>query len=124
MKKIMIFAILTLTITMLTSCNKVKVEPLEDPQVDLFDVIGIYKKDNEEVFIYKRSNIDNSTIYTTIGYTVGTVDNSCILGSFHKANYLLKYDGEYYDIVEANKLELYTCELLVDLSVIEIEDNN
>ena len=53
-----------------------------------------------------------------IAYNIGDDDNSCTVGENHKANYLVKYKDEYYNIIEGDKLDLYTCEDLINMGVI------
>ena len=53
-----------------------------------------------------------------IGYSIGSKTTTCIVGSYEKSNYIFLYNDLYYDIVEASKLDLFTCSELTEIGVI------
>lgn len=89
-------------------------EPLEDLQSELFSTIF----EDEDYSILKRIDIDNSKEYYMPVFTVGNGDSKCILGYKERDNYIVFYNNEYYDIFDADKLNLYTCEVLKELGVV------
>lgn len=113
MRKLFISLLLFVLILGLAACNNEKAIPLENPEPELFSII--YESD--EYSILKRTVITDQ-VYNMIAYYVGHGENTCTVGEYHKANYLILYNEEYYDIVEANKLDLYKCSDLINLGVI------
>lgn len=114
MKRLLLSTLILILLIGLVGCNNEKAIPLENPELELFSVLY----ENDDYSILKRTVITDQ-VYIMIAYYVGHGDNTCILGQYHKVNYLLLYNEEYYDIIEANKLDVYTCSDLINIGVIE-----
>lgn len=116
MKKILNSLLLVIILSLQTGCSTERVEPIEDPQLELFETVY----ETNFYSILKRIDIGDE-IYVSIGYLVGKEDFKCMVGAYHRANYMVYYDGEYYDFVDANALELYTCDVLIEQGIIQNE---
>ncbi|AIO18052.1 hypothetical protein KQ51_00149 [Candidatus Izimaplasma bacterium HR1] len=112
MKKVMLVLILVITVTLLTACNRA--EPLEEPEVDLFE--EIYEGD--DFSIWERIYKDPDMLFEMPGYYVGDNNDTCSIGEPQRYYYMIEHYGEYYDILEANKLRVYTCDDLTTAGVI------
>lgn len=88
--------------------------PLEDFQSEFYSAIF----EVEDFSILKRIDIDNSKEYYNDTFTIGNGESKCILGYKERDNYVVFYNNEYYDIFDADKLNLYTCEVLKELGVV------
>ena len=114
MKKIFIVLVFFVFMIILTSCSKEEAIPMENPQIELFQVIF----ESDEYSIFKRTDIDSDMSFTLEAYGIGTDDDSCLVGSRDKYMYRFLYKESYYNIVEANKLNLFTCAELTEIGII------
>jgi hypothetical protein len=114
MKKIFDLLAFFVFVIVLTSCRSEKAIALENPQIELFNVI--YESDEYSIFI--RTDIDAGQSFYKPAYTVGIDGETCIVGEEQKYNYRILYNEKYYDIVEANKFSLFTCSELREIGVI------
>ena len=105
--------LLLLMILILSGCGE-KPVPLENPEMELFEV----QYENEEFIVYIRSYIDPDLAYTMEAYSFGLDEETCLIGSFHRRNYIFEIEDEYYEIVEANKFGIISCDDLVEARVI------
>ena len=112
MKKAMLLVLLFITITSLVACDHA--EPLEDPEVDLFHEIYVA----DDFSIWERTLEDPNMFFNMPAYRVGERNDSCIIGEPTRYYYIIEHDGEYYDILEANKLRVYTCDDLIAAGII------
>ena len=114
MKKVgLSFLIFILMITLL-GCTNI-VEPLENPESELFTVF--YTGDNYE--IYKRTEIDENKFYPLIGFPVKSdKGTSCTIGLYHLENYIVHYKEDYYDLQSGSRLDLFTGNDLVEMEII------
>ena len=112
MKTIVSFTLLLLLSLGVSACGE-KVQPLENPQEDLYSVI--YESD--DFSILKRIEIDEDAIYIMIGYEYGIGKDTCTVGQYQRVNYLVEYKGEYYDFIDANNLNIISCDLLDELNI-------
>ena len=114
MRKISMVLIAMILAIILSSCSKGEAIPLDDPQIELFHVI--FEGDNYSIF--ERTVIDHEKAYILIAYEICQPGKTCTVGEQHKDNYRFLYKQKYYDIVEADKLNLFTCEKLIELNII------
>jgi hypothetical protein len=52
-----------------------------------------------------------------IGYGVGIGEDTCIVGEYDRYMYIFEYKDDYYDILEANKLDLFSCDDLWKIGI-------
>lgn len=114
MKRIILLLVILPFIGLLLSCNPDKAIPLMDPHIDQFETIF----ESTNYSILKRTVIDESAAYTMEAYHLGQEPDVCILGSYHRINYQVLYDGQYYDLIEGTKLKLFDCDVLYNLDII------
>ena len=113
MKKIIIFITLLSLITLLSSCSKVVIDTIDNPEIELFSILY----ENEEYSVYKRNEMEDGIAFYEIGYSLGE-DNHCTFGEIHKYMYRVLYEEKYYNIFEAYKLDIYTVKDLVLMGII------
>lgn len=90
-----------------------RVESLENPEPELFSTFH----EGEEYTILKRTEIP-SQAYLSIGYIINSPKGySCVVGSYEKMHYIVLYEDEYYDIINASYLDLFTSDDLVDFGI-------
>ena len=97
---------------LLTGCSNVVIEPLENPEPELFSLLY----ESETYSIFERNVIEEDKIFYMVGYYMDE-DYDCIFGEKDKYMYIVLYEEQYYDIFEAYKLDLYT---ISDLTLIGI----
>lgn len=114
MKKLSVLLVLLLVV-MLSGCEE-EIEPIDNPEIDLFQVLHV----SLEYTIYVRSEIDETRAYYAIGYGIG---DGYVLGEYHMHNYRVLYDGEYYNLQQGNQLGLYEGEDLIEYGVDGISYN-
>lgn len=114
-KSIFVLFLLFLTISLISCSNKA--QPLEDPQVELFE--EIYQ--GEDFSILRQIIMYEGPTYM-IAYHFGIGDDTCIIGQIHLMNYMVFYKDKYYNLVEANKFQKISCDLLLELEIISSSD--
>lgn len=114
MKKLSSLFLIFIFIAILTSCTKEVAVPMENPQIELFHLVF----EGDDYSIFKRTIIDTEKYYYMIGYPFGSDDDKCTVGEEQKDNYRFQYGDKYYDIVEANKLGIFTCNQLKEIGAI------
>lgn len=117
MKRIFLTIILLTFVLSLTACKKEKAFPLSNPEIELFEII--YQDETYSIYERIDQTLDDDVAFTMIAYTIGEKTDSCIVGSFDLYNYRFFYDEQYYDIVEANKLGIFTCTSLNEVGIFE-----
>lgn len=113
MRRISIVFVIAIIVITLSSCDKNDALPLTDPEIELFYLI--YEEDDYSVF--ERIDFEEDKYFTMEGYKIEGDDYSCIVGSEDKFNYRFLYEENYYDIVEADKLNIFTCSDLIDIGI-------
>ena len=111
MKRFLTFLMVLISM-FLFGCSKVS--PLENPEPELFSSFH----EEDEFTILKRTEINPDQIYISIGYIINSPKGySCLVGQYEKVNYIVLYDDDYYDIIGASQLKLFTADELSDWGI-------
>ena len=111
MKRILSFFVAGIAL-LLVGCTKV--EPLENPEPELFTSFH----EGEDFSILRRTDIDPNQGYIMIGLIINSPKGyTCIVGEFERQNYLVLFEDEYYDLINGSYLKLYTANELVDWGI-------
>jgi|AntAceMinimDraft_18_1070375.scaffolds.fasta_scaffold02209_3 hypothetical protein len=113
MKKLILSMLMLAILFSVLACGE-KIEPLENPQSELFSTF--YEGDG--FTILKRTEIDPDVMYELPAFSLKSEKGtSCIIGSEQMDNYLVLYNEEYYNVQDGTYLNLYTGNELINLGV-------
>lgn len=113
MKKVIVLVSVIIILIFLNGCETP--EPLENPSPELFSDFYV----DDEYMILKKTHIDPVAIYNAYAVILETFDgDTCTVGHYHEVNYMFLYNEKYYGIREASKLDIFTCDDLEEVNVI------
>jgi len=112
MKRLILAVMALLFAISMSACQTY--EPIENPEPELFSVLH----EDENFTLLIRTYIDPDQLYNSIGIGIkGPKGQVCLVGSYQIVNYIVLYKGEYYDIVSAVAMTLFTTSDLTEWGI-------
>lgn len=88
--------------------------PIRDFDDSKFSVI--YSNDKIEIL---EREYDEDVIYTLPQYNVGLGDETCSFSGYENYNFVIKRHGRFYELRDAGRASMFTCDDLYKAGVIE-----
>lgn len=112
MKRFVLCIVIFVLVVSVSACNQ-RAVTLENPESELFSLFY----EGDDYSILKRIDIDPKAIYYGYAVYIGDEKEYCMVGDFHIKNYRVLYKDKYYDIVNGEKLGLYSSQDLIDIGI-------
>lgn len=113
MKKVFLILIVLLLIFVIVPHDKAT--PLDKSEVELFKPYYSFDKYS----IYKRIDIDPLRSFFLSAAIVGIRDDeTCHIGHEDDYLYIIKYKNKYYNFIDANKTQIYSCDDLRKVGIV------